>query len=140
MRYLRSAVLAAVVAVVLLVPATAIAQITSVSLTGGQLGAQGASVSLQVTVQCDPAWNFAFADASVVQATGHKLAQGTGSFFSSYPGVPCGTPANLTVNDSSPFAFKKGRASATATVTVFNPSTFEFADQTVTQDIRITKK
>jgi hypothetical protein len=139
MRYLRSVILAAIVSVGFLIPATAGAQITSVSLSGGQLVAKGASVSFELTVQCDPAWNLAFVDASLTQVAGHKLAQGTGSIFENFPGVPCGSPANLSINDSSSFAFKQGKATATVTVTVFNPATFSFAEQTVTQDVRIKK-
>jgi hypothetical protein len=139
MRYMRSAVLTAIFALALLVPATAVAQITSVSVTGGQLQANGASVSVQLTVQCDPGWNFAFANVSLTQVSGHKLAQGSGSVFENFPGVPCPASANITINDSSPFAFKQGTATATATVTVFNPTTFSFANQTVTQDLRLRK-
>jgi hypothetical protein len=140
MRYLRSAFLGATVVLALLGPATAAAQITSVSLTAGQLAAQGASVPLQVTVQCDPGWNFAFATATVTQVSGHRLAQGAGSIFEPFPGVPCGTPANLTIDDSSPFAFKQGDATANVTVAVFNPATSSLVEQTVTQNIRLTKK
>jgi hypothetical protein len=140
MRYFRLAFLGATVALALLVPATAVAQITSVSLTGGHLAAQGTSVSVQLTVQCDPGWNFAFADVSMTQVSGHKIAQGAGSIFEPFPGVPCGTPANLTINDTSSFAFKQGDATANVTATVFNPSTFTLVQQTVTQNIRLTKK
>lgn len=139
MRHLRVSIVAAVAAASFLVPATAVAQINSISVTGGQLVAQGASVALQVTVQCDPGYNLAFIDANVTQVSGHKLAQGQGFFGANYPGVPCGTPTNVTVNASGSVAFKNGNATATVNVTVFNPTTFSFASQTSTQTIRLTK-
>jgi hypothetical protein len=141
MRYLRSAMVAVISAAALVLPSSALAQITSVSVGNAQLGPEGASVSLPVTVQCEPDWNLAFADVSVAQATGHKLAQGSGFFSEPFPGVPCSTPVTLTitVSDFSSFAFKQGGAAATATVDVFNPATFGFSTQTVTQEIRIRK-
>jgi hypothetical protein len=140
MRYMRWGILAATVTLGLVVPATAGAQITSISLTGGQLQARGAAVSLQVSVQCESGWNFAFVSANVTQVSGHKLAQGSGSFFTNFPGVPCPASAAVIVNAAGPFAFKQGTATASADVTVFNPTTEAFDDQTVTQTTRLTKK
>jgi hypothetical protein len=141
MRCLRAAVVAAISVGALVVPASGIAQIRSISIGNATLGPQGASVSLPLTVQCDPGWNLAFTNASVAQSTGHKLAQGSGFFFENFPGVPCSTPVTvtLTVGDTSSFAFKQGKAASTATVTVFNPSTFSFATQTVSQATEIKK-
>jgi hypothetical protein len=92
-----------------------------------------------MTVQCDPGWNFAFANSSVTQVSGHKLAQGAGSVVAPFPGVPCGTPEDVSVRDFSSFAFKQGNATASVDVFVFNPATFTLVSQTVTQNIRIRK-
>ena len=141
MPYLRSAILAAIVTFVLVVPATAGAQITSISVTGGQLQAQGAAVSLQVDVQCDPGWNFAFVDATITQVTGHKLATGFNEFDEPFPGVPCPASSGpFPVTATGPFAFKQGSATVSADVFVFNPDTGNLVDQTVTQTMRLTKK
>lgn len=142
MRGLRTAVAAAVGAAALAVPAGAIAQISSISIGDGQLGPEGASVSVPVTVQCDPGWNLAFVGVSVAQSSGHKLAQGSGFFSENFPGVPCDSPttATVSVSDTSPFAFKQGGAAASAEVEVFDPTTFSFVVQNVTQSIRISRK
>src|SRR4051794_39181052 len=65
MRYLRAIIAAAVAAAGLLVPASAGAQITSISLIGGQLGAEGASVTVEVVVQCEPGWTLVVVGATV---------------------------------------------------------------------------
>jgi hypothetical protein len=61
----------------------------------------------------------------VTQVSGHKLAQGSGSFTNAFPGVPC-TGASETVTVQVPasggFAFKSGRkAIASADLTLFDP-------------------
>ncbi len=74
---------------------------------------------------CDPTLNVAFGDVSVVQVSGHKLAQGTGSFTNAFPGVPCtGVSEKVTVqvNASGAFAFRKGdKALASADLSLFDP-------------------
>jgi hypothetical protein len=141
MRCFRAAIVAAVAVGAFVVPAGAAAQITSTSIGPAQLGPEGASVSLLVTVQCEAGWNLAFGSVTVAQSTGHKLAQGNGFFSENFPGVPCASPVTvpLTVTDTSSFAFKQGKAAATATLTVFNPTTFSLVTQTVSQEIRIVK-
>jgi len=143
MRYLRAAVVAAIATAALAVPSSALAQIDSLSVSDARLGPEGATVAVTLTVQCQPGWNIAFGDASVVQATGHKLAQGSGSFFNDFPGVPCtGAPQSrdVTVSSFTSFAFKQGKATATGNLTVFNPSTFTLAtESTGPQEIRIRK-
>ena len=142
MRYSRAVMVTATAVGAFLVPSSAVAQITSISMGQARLGPQGASVSLPVTVGCEADWNLAFGTVSVLQSTGHKLAQGSGSFFENFPGIPCASPITnqTTVADSSSFAFKQGKATATANVEVFNPTTASFFDETVSQSIRISKK
>ena len=91
------------------------------------LGPLGASVSVPLTVTCARKLNIAFGDASVIEATGHKLVQGIGSFANNPPGVPCtGKSETITmqVSVSGDLPFKKGnKAIASADLTIFNPKT-----------------
>jgi hypothetical protein len=142
MRFFRALVLSAIILGASVFPSSAFAQITSISIGNAQLTANGASVSVPVTVQCEAGWNLAFGNLGITQVSGHRLTSGFGSFSENFPGVPCSTPVAvlLTVNASGSFAFKQGTASATANVEVFNPSTFAFFSQTISQTIRITHK
>jgi hypothetical protein len=45
----------------------------------------------------------------------------------------------FTVTASGAFAFKQGKATVSADVFVFNPTTGDLIDQTVTQTVRLTK-
>jgi len=118
---------------------------TQLSIGQAQLGPLGASVSVPLTFTCDPTLNVAFADASVIQVSGHKLAQGSGSFFNNFPGVPCtGAPEAVTVqvNAAGPFAFKQGKkAIGSADLTLFDPVAGTLSATSVTgQAITISKK
>lgn len=141
MRWLRVGMVATIASGALVLPVSAVAQISSISIGQAQLGAQGASVSLPVTVTCDPGFGILFVDMSVAQSTGHRLAQGSSTLAVPSGFLPCSTPATVTLSvpDANPFAFKNGEAAATATVFVENPST-GVSDQTVTQTVRIVKK
>jgi hypothetical protein len=143
MRYLRATIVAAIATAALAVPSSALAQIDSLSVSDARLGPEGSTVVVTLTVQCQAGWNIAFGDMNVAQATGHKLAQGAGSFFNDFPGVPCtGAPQSqdVTVSTFTSFAFKQGKATATGTLTVFNPLTFSLVtDTTGPQPIRILK-
>ena len=127
----------------LVVASPASAQVTQLSIGQPHLGPQGASVVVPVNVVCDVGLNLAFADASVVQSSGHRLAQGSGTFFNDFPGVPC-TGALQTfaveVRTFGPFAFKQGKASATVSLNVFDPVSGQlFAESVGPQDVRIAK-
>jgi hypothetical protein len=128
MRYLRSAVAAAIAAAALLVPSSAAAQIRSLSIssTGVLSSPEGDSATVTLAFRCRPAWNVAFGNATLAQSTGGKLARGFGDFINDFPGVPC-TGARQTqdvvVTTETSFAFKPGKATATADLTVFNPTT-----------------
>src|SRR5207248_6152885 len=104
-----------------------------------QLGPQGASLSVPVTVQCDSGWTLSFVNVSVAQKSGRFLAQGSG--FASW-GAPCVGPGTIVipVTNSSFVAYKKGSAVATANVGVMNQTTFGFFSKAVTQTIRVTRK
>ena len=141
-RCFRSAILVASAALVLLVPATAGAQVSSLSVTVGHLQAQGTEVPVQVDFQCDPGFDFAFVDASLIQVSGHKLAQGSGAFFPAED-LPCESSpfsVEFTVTASGAFAFKEGNAMASVEVVVFDPTTDNFFGDTFTQTTRLTKK
>ena len=77
----------------------------------------------------------------MTQVSGHKLAQGSGSFVNNFPGVPCtGASETVTVNVnvSGGFAFKHGnKALGSADLTLFDPvsgnlSTTSISGQTIT--------
>jgi hypothetical protein len=141
MRYLRAVVLVAIATAPVAVPSSALAQVDSLSVSDARLGPEGATVVVTLTVQCQPGWNIAFGDVSVAQSSGHKLAQGSGSFANAFPGVPCtGAPQSqdVTVSTSTSFAYKQGRATAIGNLTVFNPSTSSFVtESTGPQPLRI---
>jgi hypothetical protein len=139
----RSAILAATATLALVGPATAGAN-TSISVSVGHLLAQGTEVPMQVEVQCDPGFDFAFVDANLTQVSGHKLAQGSGAFFSTdNPGTPCASSpisTTFTVTATGAFAFKEGDATASFDVVLFDPTTDSFVDTIFTQTTRLTKK
>jgi hypothetical protein len=139
MRYLRIAMLSAITVGALVVPSLAAGQISSISIGQAQLGPQGASLSVPVTVQCDSGWTLEFVGVTVAQKSGHFLAQGSG--FAPW-GAPCVGPGTRVVHvtNSSFVAFKKGSAVATANVSVENLTAFGFFTGTATQTIKITKQ
>lgn len=143
MRVVRAGIVAAVAACVLVIPAAASAQVDQVSIGDPQLGPEGASVSVPLTIVCDVGYNIAFGDVSVAQSTGHKLALGFGSFSNDFPGVPCtgaSQTVTATVTTATSFAFKQGKASGSADVSVFNPVTGDLPTESVgPQAIRIRK-
>lgn len=134
MRNLRAAIITALVGAALAVPSSALAQIDSLSISDGQLGPEGATVVVTLTVQCQPGWNIAFGSVSVAQSIGHKLVQGSGFFSNPFPGVPCtGAPQSQTVTASTfgPLAFKQGKAAATGSLAVFDPSTGTLVSESI---------
>jgi hypothetical protein len=137
MRYLRIVIVSVIAVLALVVPSGAAAQITSISIGRAQLGPQGASLSVPVTVQCDSGWTLDSVFVSVAQRSGRFLAQGSG--FASW-GAPCVGPGTIIVpvTNFSFVAFKKGNAAATAQVAVVNQ--FNFFTKTVTQTIRVKRK
>jgi hypothetical protein len=132
-------------AAVALLSAPASASIsTQLSIGQVRLGPLGASVSVPLTFTCDPTLNVAFGDVSVTQVSGHKLAQGFGSFVNDFPGVPCtGAPEMVTlqVTGSGSFAFKSGnKAMASADLSLFDPVSGNLSTTSITgQAITITK-
>lgn len=145
MRYTRATLVAGMATAALLAPSAALAQVDSLSVSGGRLGPEGATVVVDLTYQCDVSYNAAFGNVSVAQSTGHKLAQGSGFFFNDFPGQPCtGSPQTreVVVSTFTSFAFKQGRATATSfSLSVFNPATFDFVTETGGPvELRIRKK
>ena len=126
-------------------PGTKAAVSTQLSIGHVRLGPLGASVSVPLTFTCDPTLNVAFGDASVIQVSGHKLTQGSGSFVNNFPGVPCtGTSETVTVqvNAVGALAFKTGKkAIGSADLTLFDPVAGTLTTTSVTgQAIAIIKK
>jgi hypothetical protein len=143
MRLLRVCAVTAVALGVSLAPTVASAQVEQISVGAPRLVYGGAAVVVPLTFTCDVGFNVAFGDVNVTQVSGHKLAQGFGSFVNDFPGVPCtGAPETITVavGSASSFAFKQGRATASADVTVFNPNTFDLITEVADpQPVRITR-
>jgi hypothetical protein len=146
MRNIRTLLGTAITVGVVLFAAVAPASATtppslSVATTG--ITNNGLSVNVTLNIVCDPSLNVAFGDAGVSQVSGHKVAQGTGSFVNNFPGVPC-TGSTQTVALSVPtgtsFAFKQGSASVSADVTLFDPVSGNLTGfSSAPQDVRLTK-
>jgi hypothetical protein len=137
MRYLRTVLVSAIAMGAFVVPSSAAAQITSISIGRTQLGPQGASLTVPVRVQCDLGWTLNFVNVSVAQRSGRFLAQGFGS--ASW-GAPCFGPGTIIipVTNGSFIAFHRGEAAATADVTVTDQN-FNFFSKSVSQSIRVTR-
>jgi hypothetical protein len=127
-------------------PASAATAPISTQLAIGQvqLGPLGASVSVPLVFTCDPGRNVAFAEVSVTQVSGHRLAQGFGFLENSFPGVPCtGTSetVNMQATASGAFAFKQGKkATATVDMDLFDPVSSNLSTISINgQAIAITK-
>lgn len=130
MRFLRAVSIAALAVGALVVPSSASAQIDSLSVSSPAQLTADRSMVVTLTYVCDPGWNVAFGDATVRQITGFKQAVGSGFLSNPFPGVPCtGTSqsSDIIATSFSSFAFKPGKATVTAGLTVFNPTTFNFA-------------
>ena len=107
--------------------------VNTVTYGDAQLGLQGASVTLPLTVKCQSGWNLAFGSLRVTQATAERLAQGFGDFTQDFPGVPCGdkgATVNVVAFDNSPWTFHAGTAAVEADVTIYNPNTDELISRT----------
>jgi hypothetical protein len=130
MRALRAGLIAAVAAAVLLTPTAASAQIDDITIGTARLGPNGATVDVPVNVVCDVGYYVGLVDVEVVQSGGRKLAHGTTTVLPDFPpGVPCtGAPqvaTVVTVATTTSFAYKVGKATATAQVIVTD-LTFNF--------------
>ena len=117
---------------------------TKLSIGQTKLGPLGASVVVSLTFTCDRKVNIAFGDVGVTQVSGHKLTQGSGTFTTAFPGVPCtGRSETMTVqvNASGGFAFRKGkRAIGSADLTVFDPVSGNLSTSSISgQALVITK-
>ena len=135
MRLLKGGVAAALAATVLLsLSSVASAQIDQVTIGQPALQRDG-TVTVSLTYTCDVGVNAAFANVTVRQVSGHKLANGSGSFFSNFPGVPCtGSPQTFTgivVDSFTSFVYKNGRATVSGTFTAFDPDTGQFFDEVI---------
>ena len=122
MRFLRGLLSAAIVTTALVLPSTALAQVDSVSVSDARLGPDGTTLAVTAVVQCEPGWFLFGMFIDVTQVSGHKIARGSGSFFPS-TSTSCPVTEVIPVSNFGAFAFKNGKATATATVGVSNPST-----------------
>jgi hypothetical protein len=146
MRFFRLALVVAIPisALALLTSPASAATPTQLSIGQATVGPLGTSVSVPLTFTCDPTLNVAFGDANVTMVSGHKLAQGAGSFTNAFPGVPCtGASETITVqvNAFGAFAFKhSNKAIASADLTVFDPVSGSLSTTSITgQAITIAK-
>lgn len=122
----------------LVIPSTASAQINTFQIgSPAQLGPEGASLNVPVTINCDPGFE-GNVDVDIRQAQGKRLIDGSGS-----AGVTCtGLDQTLivVVRSGSGIRFKQGSAAASGFLDVFNPSTGQFSGASVDpQAIRIVK-
>jgi hypothetical protein len=114
-----------------------------VSVGAAHLLAKGGAVSVDLTVVCDPSLILYSGDVRLSQdAGGHKLAQGTASFYSD-TGIPCtGSPQviHMTVFPAPVWSFKLGVAVLSADASAVDPNTYTYANATVGPlQVRITK-
>ena len=127
MRPIRLFIAVAVACTAMLAPSSALAQIDTVSVGEAALGPDGTSLTLPVTVQCEPGSTFFGAIADVTQRKGNRLIRGSGSVFP-FPAPACtGEPQTFSVQVSNfgPFRFQNGRGTATVTVGVQSPTSFD---------------
>jgi hypothetical protein len=131
----------AVLLAALVVPATAGAQISSLSVTVGALQAQGTEVPIQVDFQCnDPSLDLSFVGARLTQVSGHKLAQGSDSFGFNDPPCDSSFSVPFTVTAQGAFAFKRGNVTVSVDVLLFDPTADNFQIETFTQTTRLRTK
>lgn len=139
MHYLRGLTVATALALALVLPGGALAAISTFELgTEATLGPEGATLTVPVTVNCD-AGQVGWVSVTVSQASGHRLAQGSGS-----TSIACtGSEETLSVpvgNFPAVNAYKQGKASASATLHVFDPATWQsFTASAGPQEITIRK-
>ena len=138
MRYLRTALIAAVLTVAFVVPSNASAQITTFQIgTSAQLGPEGITVAVPVILHCDDGFR-GNVFVEVGQATGKRVNRGSGNLVD----VDCtGEDQMLSVTvPTGEFPYKQGRASASGFVFVHDPITGVSTVASVApQEIRIQK-
>jgi hypothetical protein len=134
MQHLRGLPVAAALALALVLPGTALAGVNKFEIgTEATLGPEGATLTVPVTVNCGVG-EFGFVTVTVVQATGHRLAQGSGGT----PLTCTGSDQPLTIqvgNFPGVNAYKKGSASVSGTVV--NPFTGGLSASAGPQEIRL---
>ena len=121
MRYLRAGLVAGALMVALILPSAASAQINTFQIgPQAQLGPEGASLTVPVTINCDPFF-VGSADVTIRQAQGKRLIDGSGG-----TGVTCDgldQTVVVTVQSLSGVRFKQGSAAASGFMFLFGPST-----------------
>jgi hypothetical protein len=142
MRYLRTALVAAVLTAAFVVPSNASAQITTFQIgTSAQLGPEGITVAVPVLVNCDAGFQ-ANLTVAVAQATGKRITRGQDSRFFESGQLCTGTNQTLTVPVfTGEFPYKQGSANVSGSLFVNTPVPGgEFAFATVEpQELRIRK-
>jgi hypothetical protein len=138
MRYLRTALVAAAATAAFMVTSTASAQINTAQIgTTAQLGPEGATITVPVTVNCDVGF-VASSGLIVFQSVGNRLNSGSGS--PPNPTTCTGFDQTLSVPVlACCFPFKQGRAIASGTMFVFNPMGEAVTVTLGPQEIRIRK-
>jgi hypothetical protein len=132
----------------LAVPTAAVAA-PSISIDStGQLGPEGATAIVFVTVSCDPGTTGPSISVSLAQSTGKILVEGSGTVGGMFGGGPIvcdGTSQSIAVtvrpnvvSGGTLRPFKQGGAAATATLSGFGPTGF-FSITAGPQEIRLKK-
>jgi hypothetical protein len=140
MRYLRTALVAAVLTAAFIVPSAASAQLATARTGTAQLGPEGATVIVPVIVNCLPNFVMHVSSLNIVQSTGSRLTQGFGGDPTDIACTGTDQTVSVTVTTFSAAPYKQGRASASGSVFVIDPSTGFFANVDFgPQEIRIRK-
>jgi hypothetical protein len=122
MRYLRTALVVAVLTAAFVVPSNASAQITTFQIgTNAQLGPEGITVAVPVLVNCDAGFQ-ANLTVAVAQATGKRITRGQDSRFFESGQLCTGTNQTLTVSVfTGEFPYKQGSANVSGNLFVNEP-------------------
>jgi hypothetical protein len=124
MEHLRGLTATAAIALALVLPGSALAAPNTMEIgMTATLGPEGATVTVPVTVNCDPDdyGSYGYVTVTVAQASGHRLTQGSGQ-----ASVPC-TGSDETVdvqvgNFPGVNTYKKGKATASASIFTYDGS------------------
>jgi hypothetical protein len=117
MNYLRGLTATAALAVALVIPGSALAANAMEIGATATLGPEGATVTVPVTVSCEPGYydSYGYVSINLSQASGHRLTQGSG-----YASVECTGSAETVQVEVGNFpgvnTWKKGKATVSGSV------------------------
>jgi hypothetical protein len=131
---------AVVLTAAFIAPSAASAQLATARTGTAQLGPEGATVIVPVIVNCVPNFLMHVSSLNVVQSTGSRLTQGFGGEPTDIACTGTDQTVSVTVGTFSAAPYKPGKASASGSVFLFDPSTGFFVSVNFgPQEIRIRK-